>query len=106
MGRIVQVVAAAPRWSLVVAADEPPGVTLLPIAAWALVEGEDGSREVLPMVSGGAGAALRIAGSNGDRILGVLDPSTDGRAALVRWRSGAAPCVEVPSTVYFDPEAA
>lgn len=102
MERIVQVVAATPRWSVVLAADEPPGVTLLPIAAWALVERSDGARQVLPMVNFGNGPALSVAGSDGSKVLGILDPGTDARVALGRWRSKEANCFEPSPLALFE----
>lgn len=103
--RIVQVVAAAPRWSVVLVATEPPGLTLMPVAAWALVEREGGARQVLPMVVNGAGPALSVAGDDGRKVLGILDPGTDARIALGRWRAtGDEPCVEPSPLALFDPD--
>lgn len=102
MERIIQVVAATPRWSVVLAAEEPPGVNLLPIAAWALVERADGARQVLPMVNLGKGPALSVAGTDGRKVLGILDPGTDARLALGRWRNQENACLDPSPLALFE----
>ncbi len=74
--RILQITAAASRWRVALVDPSAPGRPCLePVAAWALVEDESGTRSVWPMTGKLDAATLSLCGEDGRRVVGVAAPN-------------------------------